>query len=319
MAGSGSGRASLDHVLAGVRAYASDRVHEFEEARRLIGDADAALTLEPLRIFLACEPEFIALEQVPSVLPAWNAYAEVLRERGYSVATAILNAEQYGVPQTRRRAVLLARRDGEPMTLPAPTHSRFHSRAPERLDPGVKPWVSMAEALGWGMTERPSMTVCGGGADTGGAEPFGNAARQGIRRELAEGRWMFRGDARGNATERTLEQPAPTLFGARSMNQVWVQRSNYSTHGAPGATAEERGRSIRELDQPSVTVTGKAFSWTPDATSTMIRPTFEECAALQAFPAGYPWQGNKGKVFQQIGNAVPPLLAEVLLGQFPLA
>lgn len=287
MAGNGAGRRALDQVLTGVNEYAMGRMMTFAEAVELVGDADAALTLEPLRIFTRVMPMYIAMEQVPSVLPVWESMAIVFQSLGYSTSTAILNAEQYGVPQTRRRAILLARSDGVPMTMPRPTHSRFWSRDPERLDIGVKPWVSMAEALGWGMTGRPSMTVSGGGSDTGGAEPFGNQARAGIRRELDAGRW--------------------------------VQRSNYSTHGPVGATAEERGRSIRAMDQPSLAMTGKAFSWTTDATSAMIRPTFDECAILQTFPGDYPWQGNKGKVYQQIGNAVPPLLAEALLGQFPHA
>ena len=36
------------------------------------------------------------------------------------------------------------------------------------LDPGVLPWVSMEQALGWGMTERPNMSVTGGGTGAGG-------------------------------------------------------------------------------------------------------------------------------------------------------
>ncbi|GAA0460938.1 hypothetical protein GCM10009544_24360 [Streptomyces stramineus] len=47
----------------------------------------------------------------------------------------------------------------------------------------------------------------------------------------------------------------------------------------------------------------------PDA----IRITATEAGILQSFPATYPWQGTKSRQFEQIGNAVPPLLAAQLL------
>lgn len=45
----------------------------------------------------------------------------------------------------------------------------------------------------------------------------------------------------------------------------------------------------------------------------MIRITAEEAGILQSFPPAYPWQGNKGQRFSQIGNAVPPLFAAHLI------
>lgn len=42
------------------------------------------------------------------------------------------------------------------------------------------------------------------------------------------------------------------------------------------------------------------------------RATVEEVAAIQAFPAGYPFQGTVDARYRQVGNAVPPPLAEAI-------
>lgn len=117
-------------------------------------DSRSALSLEPLRWVCDLQPEWTTWEQVPTVLPLWEACAEVLRGRGYSVWTGKVHSEQFGVPQARTRAVLIARLDGlaggynAEYLAPLPTHSRYHRRLPQLMDPRVLPWVSMADALG---------------------------------------------------------------------------------------------------------------------------------------------------------------------------
>lgn len=112
MAGKGAGREALDQVLHGI--------HEMELWRtppEMLGFADerTELVLQPLRWALQAYDmgtpyEWLAFEQVPTVLPVWEAMADVLRRLGYSVVTAVLNAADYGVAQTRKRAVLIAKR-----------------------------------------------------------------------------------------------------------------------------------------------------------------------------------------------------------------
>lgn len=267
-AGSGAGRRALDEVLQLIRDGAHTRATLQAEAAALGFDDRTALVLAPLAYAWQHRPRYIVLEQVPTVLPVWAAYADVLRTTGYSVAYGNLHAEQYGVPQTRKRAILVARNDGVPARLPTPTHSKYHTRTPDRLDPGVLPWVSMAEALGWGLSERPSPTITGGGTETGGAEPIAKLARYTSRADF------IRPDGR---------EP-----------WKWAHTPSTTIAGDPRITAREH-------------------HYHGEQNSTSYRLEAHEAETLQTFPQMFPFQGTKSKQFLQIGNAVPPLLAEAIL------
>ena len=240
MAGHGKGRAALDEVIEAIRIGA----YKDPQALRDFGDRHdprTALVLTPLAHVWRDRPRLVVFEQVPTVLPAWEACAEIMRELGYSVKTEILNAEQYGVPQTRKRAILVARLDGE-ARLPAPTHSRFHVNEPARLDPGVKKWVSIAEVVGY-----------------------------------------------------TPEEAAGSVF----------TQNNKLAHQA-----------VRRLDQPAPTVTAGHDSGNRgfiDEDGNFFIATVEQVQALQSYPGGFEWDCSKTKAMLQIGNAVPPLLAEAIL------
>jgi DNA (cytosine-5)-methyltransferase 1 len=74
--------------------------------------------------------------------------ARALESLGYKTATGILHAEEYGVPQTRRRAILIANRYQTPV-LPTPTHHRFRrkEKRASRDQPALLPYRSIGETL----------------------------------------------------------------------------------------------------------------------------------------------------------------------------
>ncbi|MFE7272423.1 DNA cytosine methyltransferase [Streptomyces sp. NPDC057623] len=297
-------------------------------------DARSLLAAEPMRYLHALnqhgQPEWVAMEEVPDVLPLWRQYAAILRSWGYSVWSGILNAADYGVPQTRRRAILLASRTrtAEP---PLPTHAK--AAEPESLfGPGRAKWVSMAEALGWGATDRPGPTVCAGGGPGGGPEPFPSGSRKTLSDARARGTWSPRSDtdvvpafhreSSGKTAGHCSRETRPTGVAAPSLapdarRWAWSLRSN-----------NQANATVRRLSEPAGTLffghRANECTWVADTTAGRlegeqqpvpdpIRITAREAGILQSFPAEYPWRGNKGQQFSQIGNAVPPRLAAHLL------
>jgi DNA (cytosine-5)-methyltransferase 1 len=339
----------------------------------------AALVLEPARFIADMlrgggPLEWVALEQVPAVLPLWKVYAHCLRGLGWSVWVGILNAADYGVPQTRERAIVAASRV-RTVTAPDPTHAKVAE--PDGLfGPGRDRWVSMAEALRLGgghlVNTRGERTTPGGNefsadgpswaltektrswalkhSDRANAtvrdadEPAATLAFGHARNEYE---WVLRNGTQDNAAVRPLDEPAGTLFfGARCNDVSWVLRTGNNTmkHGRTGSKAGEGGVVAyeRPVTEPAPTLdTGAGGKWTLHRPATTVcatnriappghrdrspkgesqfaspetvRISIPEASILQSFPVDYPWQGTRTKQFEQIGNAVPPLLAAHVL------
>jgi DNA (cytosine-5)-methyltransferase 1 len=183
-AGDGTGRDEMPHLFAAAVTIQEKgwvdpwTLHQWSDPR-------TPLVLQPLRWVAALRPEWMALEQVPAVAPLWELYGQIWREAGYSVWSGVLNAADFGVPQTRQRAILIASRT-RPAVPPEPTHCKGGSAS---LFGALAPWVSMADALGWGASERPCVTVTGGGTRTGGAEPLAHPRRF-VERERERESWI---------------------------------------------------------------------------------------------------------------------------------
>lgn len=316
-------------------------------------DERSALVVEPLRWAALLKPRFLAWEQVPPVLPFWEHCADRLRAKGWNVWTGILSAEQYGVPQTRKRAILMADREGE-VSPPRPTHQRYISprrkeddspalfEAPtaDRIvlpeDRDLLPWVSMAEALGRLDGDRPSPapTVSSGGtAQGGGVEVFaGHAARRRAGRAVLRSGQSIGG---GERAERTVDEPAVSIT-SRADNNAWVyDRRQVGGDGTPvgprhadepaptlQAQGLAKGRDIWTQERPSTALVGDERVFGPHSgnagksqSQNAVRVSLEEAAILQSFPPDHPFHGTKSQRFLQVGNAVPPPLAWAILSQ----
>lgn len=311
-AGKGAGRAALDNVLRAIDDKAHLSLTRLRGLGMYVGDDRTALVLTPLHFASTGGYEWLAWEQVPTVLPVWEACAEALREQGWHVWTGLLQAEMYGVPQTRKRAFLLASRTG-PVAPPEPTHSRYYSRDPGKLDMGVEKWVSMAEALGYWPADGQARNSGPGAARRPRSinEPSYTIRAQGSGSHPSGVEWVLRNNSSANAAERTPEQPAPTLyFGQRSNYCAWEWRGEGEAPDLPDWTFNRPSTTIVGSFKPEV-VAAPGYRTTisrqnaPDS----VRVTVHEAGVLQSFPADYPWQGAKGKQFLQAGNAVPPGLA----------
>ena len=327
--------------MAGKRKGELDRQHCHDLADRMAGGDDSTdwtewederspLVCQPVRWVRDLRPEWVALEEVPAVASLWEHFALIFRRWGYSVWTGDLNSADYGVPQTRTRRILVGSRVSK-VQPPPPTHAQ--NPADDLFGGSSEPWVTMAQALGWndddrlihprgtGMIERlgprddrkgsePAMTVTGKGRSW---ERFVSAGVTGQGRpkdpetqpaDTLTGKgtayWLRMGNQEKSAV-RSVEEPAPTvLFGARSNKVEWF-------HERPATTVV--GSYCPDVISPP----GYRLQESRQNAEGGVRVTVAEGGVLQSFPPDYPWQGSRTKQYQQVGNAIPPLLATHIL------
>lgn len=317
-AGRKLGRQDQQHVIACARDLAAGR--DTRPAHlAACADERSLLTVEPLRWALALRPRWVAMEQVPPVLELWELFAELLGEHGYRSAVGILSAEQYGVPQSRRRAFLIASLDGS-VQLPAPSHRSYNPRRPDETAPGEEhllPWVSMAQALRW-RTPRMTYTTC---QTDGGRRPRGlvrPASRPSRTVDTMAGVWTVDriearvsvgfDDRRATRRPRSVGCPSPTLTSP-----------TLTSSALSGAAWTDRRPATTVLSDPRVHKPGARRSrhcphGVDRSGRDAVRVTPEQAGVLQGFRRDYPWQGARTRQFRQIGNAVCPPVARAVLG-----
>ena len=256
--------------------------------KQRVGDARRALWQPYLDIVERSEARAFVIENVPGLLIDEEGQQILARAKkmGFSVVSGYVNAADYGVPQTRKRAIILGWRK----ELAAPLH---FPPLPTHAAPGIKsnlpPWITVREAIGdLPPPEGTEIRKVRSKLNLHfGRSPSAISLRR--YKKVPEG---------GNRFD--LQRKAPELTPA-----CWVRKKSGGT--------DLFGRLW--WNRPSVTIRTEFFKpekgryLHPD----QHRPiTHREAARLMSFPDSFVFQGSKIEIARQIGNAVPPLLATAL-------
>lgn len=251
----------------------------FSSARRISqrNDPRNNLIFEFVRLTEEIRPEFIAMENVPGLskgegINLFYKAVEQLRKIGYEMPVKeILDASDYGVPQRRKRLIILGTRlHGVEIKHPVPEFGKDRKKRKS-----VKEFIGNLKKIEAGETDpqdylHKSRTVSELNLRRLKATPIDGGSWKDWPEELILECHKKRSGHYDVYGRMRWEEPAPTLTGGCT---------NLSK-GRFGHPEQNRAISLREA------------------------------VRLQSFPDNYVFEGNIGEVSEQIGNSVPPLLAE---------
>ena len=278
--------------------------------QRGMHDRRSGLFYEYLRIVQGLNPKWVVMENVTGITSAGGGKAveqilSGLAELGYRVEMRILRAEEYGIPQERRRIFFVGNRLGLPIIWPAPTHGL-----------GLLPYVTVWDAIG----DLPPLE---NGEDPGKSIPYAAVPAS-----------HYQASLRGNSVEVT-NHVAPRLAPINLKRMKYIPEGG-SWRDIPFGLLPEGMRRARRCDHTkrygrlrkdglaSTILTKCDLHW-----GAYIHPeqdrvlTAREAARLQSFPDWFAFAGPRTEQYVQVGNAVPPLLgrmvAEAILAVWPVA
>jgi len=301
----GLGRGQLDILLGGppCQGFSSAGLKSGDDPRN-------SLLRHYVRLLEGVGPKWFVMENVEGLLTngrglhVRDAVASFL-EAGYSVNLEKIYAQGYGVPQRRKRVLIVGNRLGHDFAFPEPS-------TPFSGSIFRKGEVTFATAVG----DLPPASQ--------GSAPF-LAYATSPKNELQA---YLRGQAK-NVTDHN----APALPGIQ-LERVRRLRAGQTMKDLPGHLQHEsfRRRAFRRVmdgtpvdrrggaphglkrlfaDEPCLTITSAATREFVHPTEDRLL-TLRECARLQTFPDTFEFAGSVASRMQQIGNAIPPMLARAV-------
>jgi DNA (cytosine-5)-methyltransferase 1 len=289
--------------------------------KRLIDDTRNRLVFDFFRLVSALRPRYFVMENVPGMAAGGHSailsrFVAEFEAAGYVTASKVLNTADYGVPQLRRRLIVIgSREDQVEATHPEP------STGPVPKVPGAR-----ASHLRDGLPTGP--TVWDAIGDLPDLDRF--PALRGSDRTSLSDSVVERMDRKGSSyalalrgadpTDRSYPRrwdPALLTSSARTIHtELSIRRFAKTT---PGDT-ESVSRFYR-LHPMGLCNTLRAGTGSERGAFTSPRPihpkkprviSVREAARLHSIPDWFQLQATKWHGFRQIGNAVAPLLGRAV-------
>lgn len=119
------------------------------KAKGAEGEMDRKVAEASAAYIVTHRPEFVSVENVWAYRKSasWSIIQQALLDEGYGVRVEHVNMADYGVPQTRKRMIVLAQRGVERPSFPNKTHEKDPTRQPTLFDIALPKWVGWYEAI----------------------------------------------------------------------------------------------------------------------------------------------------------------------------
>lgn len=272
--------------------------------QRGMHDSRSGLFREYLRIVEGLMPKWVVMENVTGITSAGEGRVvddilAGLGELGYHVETSILRAEEYGVPQERRRIFFVGNRLGLPIKWPKQTHG-----------PGLKPFVTVWDAIG-------DLPLLSNGENPDQPLPYRAAPKSEFQAMLRGNCVVAANHAAPRLASINMERMKYIPEGG-SWRDVPVELLPAGMKKARRCDHTKRYGRLRKEGLSSTILTKCDLHW-----GAYIHPeqdrvlTVREAARMQSFPDWFQFAGPRTEQYVQVGNAVPPILgrcvAEVVL------
>ncbi len=295
----------LDILLGGppCQGFSSAGIKSGEDPRN-------SLVRHYVRLLEGMRPKWFVMENVEGLLTNEGGLhvrdaVEAFLSAGYAVNLEKVYAQGYGVPQRRKRVLIVGNRIGHDFTFPDAI-SWFSGSIFRK---GEITFSTATSDLPPATTEAGSLHLR--------AWPPKNELQAYLRGEAKSVTDHFSPPLSGIQLERVRGlMPGQTMKDLPEHLQHESFRRRAFRRVMDGTPVERRGGAPSGLkrlfaDEPSLTITSAATREFVHPTEDRLL-TLRECARLQTFPDSFVFSGSAGSRIQQIGNAIPPLLARTV-------